>query len=338
VLRDHGSYWSNPDGFVLPLLRVLMDFAESPGLAEAAALEREPVGTAARRRAWRVGWLPILRTSIAAAAVYAGVRLWHDLERAGRSIAAHAPEWIRSVVSTLFKPFEGLLDALGLGAEQLLAAALIVAAAGVLFAPVRLVWSGWNRREVTQIFRREPVGLGGALAIAAFVIATWGCIVLIQAGAAGSWDAYVRWLDARDQFYYTWTLTFGFFVAAVVMCREMVVVSFGYIPWLFGRLRGSREPALPFTSRVDRAWPGASVGWIAVTTALLLFPRVFGNPNSSVWPVFAVAIGWAATQPLVFRVTANKRAEIREMIIARTIAEPTQPAAAAMVPRETQRA
>lgn len=304
-----------------------MDAAETPEVARTLALEPEAVRAAGRRRAWRVGWLVVARTCIAAAALYAGVRLWSDLERAAGSIAEQAPGWVKSAVTTVFKPFRDLLDVLHLGTPELLAAALIAAGAGVLIACVRIAWSAWDRQEVTRVFRREPFGLGGAIAGLALVVAVWGCIVLIQAGSAGSWDGYVRWLEARDPLFYGSALFAGVMTYGCVTTFGTMAAAGRYIPWLLARMRGQRDPAPHFMEHLNRDLAAGGIGFVVVTTALLLFPRLLGDPEL-VWPVFVVAIAFGLLRPLAARATAGRRAALRRRIIGWSVSDPVAPPAA----------
>ncbi len=313
TLADHRSYWRNPDGFVLPLGRLLVDAADAPEVASTLALDPETVRAATRRRAWRVGWLVVARGCIAAATLFAGVRMWGDLERAGLWIAEHAPEWVKSAITALFSPLQGLLGLLHLETRELLAAALIAAGAAVFFAPVRIVWSMWDRREVTQTFRREPFGLGGGVAALALVVAAWGCIVLVQAGWAGSWDEYVVWLGARDPLYYGWTLTVGFMTCSSLVTLGLIRAAPRYILWLLARLRGRDDPRPPFEERYNRMLAGGGFGFVLTTSALLLFPRLLGDPELA-WP-WVYAFVYAALWPLASRVTAGGRAALRRGII-----------------------
>ena len=233
LLSDRRRYWRNPDGFVLPVARLLAGLAQAPGLG----LDAERIRAAARRRAWRVGWLVAARGCIVALALVAGVTLWSDLVRAGDWISKHAPEWAKSAVTTVFKPFRGLLDALGLGARELLAAGLIAVTAGTLFASMKLAWNAWNRNEETLVFRREPFGLGGAAARACPRRDPRGCVVLAHAALAGSWDAYTDWLGDDARSYYVPAFAAGLMTYGAVVTLDLVIRTPAHLRRLVDRVR-----------------------------------------------------------------------------------------------------
>lgn len=339
ILSDHRSYWSNSQGFVLPLSRLLLEAAEAPEIARTLALGPEAIRAAARRRAWRVGWLVGVRSIIAVAALIAGVQLWSDLELAAASIAEHAPAWVKSAVTTVFKPFHDLLDLLGLTTTELIAAALIAAGAGLLFAAVRIAWSAWDRHEVAQAFRRAPFDLGGPLAGLTLAIAAWGCIVLLQAAWFGSWDAYTRWLEADNRLYHMSAFSLGVATWAAVCLTAFVAAGFGWGRWLVGRLRGRRDPTPPTMDRLASAIIGACSDLFVVTTLLLVFPLPLSDDPDAVWPLFVFPLAWALLRPLLARATARPRADLRQRIIARSLRDnpaPRRPIEAALpdVPAE----
>jgi len=320
---DHTSYWRNPIGFVLPLARLLIDAAETSGARGTLDVEPQTIVAAARRRAWRVGWLVVVRACITTAALFAGVRLWGDLESAGASIAKHAPDWAKSAVGAIFKPFGDLLDALHLETPDLIAAALIVVGAGALVTLVRIIWSAWDRREVTQAFRREPFGLGGSLAGIALVVTVWSCIVLVQAGAAGSWESYVDRLDTGNTYsdVYGSPLLVGFQVYGFIAGLTVMAYAASLVLWGVRRVRGLPDPLPPLSERMSRSSPVGVLGGVVCVTAVLLVPGAFSRTQTS-WLVIVFAVAWALVLAIAAGPTARHRAEIRSRIIAFSTSDP----------------
>lgn len=195
TLNDHGAYWRNPDAFVVALGSRLARLSGDAGLrAQVDAGERR-IARAARRRAWRLGWLLGLRFAVLLAALVAGGRLWDDVLEAARDVSASTPDAIAKTIETIVTPIREPLTLIGVDGDALLAGVLVLCGALVAYAPVRMLWSSWDRRDVTRFFRREPTDLGGAPAAFGVLVALSLVYLLARAVEFGSWKAFARWFD-----------------------------------------------------------------------------------------------------------------------------------------------
>jgi hypothetical protein len=204
VLDDHGSYWENDEGFLVPLVRHL-DAARGP--AGAARFYRDADLRADRieRRRERVAvlaawdWLCSLNAALALAIL--GV-----LEIAARSTAlgsaGNAVAGLLAVVpghEVLTGPVDAfgrlagglgdsvgagaLLDAVGRLGPPLLGAALVVALFGVIAAGGNRRWDAWDRQERAAgrpeipVFPSRRAAAGEALALGGGLVGLWLSVV-----------------------------------------------------------------------------------------------------------------------------------------------------------------
>jgi hypothetical protein len=204
VLDDHGSYWDNDEGFLVPLVRHL-DAARGP--AGAARFYRDPDLRADRieRRRERVAvlaawdWLCSLNAALALAIL--GI-----LEIAGRSTAlAGAGNGVAGLLAVvpghevLTGPVDafgrlaggvgdsvgagGLLDVVGRLGPPLLGAALVVALFWVLAAGGNRRWDAWDRQEraagrpESPVFPSRRSAAGEALALGGGLVGLWLSVV-----------------------------------------------------------------------------------------------------------------------------------------------------------------
>jgi hypothetical protein len=220
VLTDHGAYWANPEGFLIPLVRHL---DASLGDASASRFFQNP-GDRTRRVLWRRervavlaswGWLCSL-AAIATTAILVILQIGGDerLTRGGDGVAAvwgllpgheivTVPlEAVASIAGVLLSTI-GLED-VGRGLASLgpplLALALVV---GLFFALAKVGlgrWHDWDRRERRAMHPEAPtlpdrsLAAGQAFLLVAgvvgLVLATFGAgpaaaIVIVLGAAAG---------------------------------------------------------------------------------------------------------------------------------------------------------
>lgn len=137
IFADHGSYWRNLDGFVMPVARVCAETAESPLVSrlppEARFVEE--------RSAWRVSWLRMMRYGLLAewAALATALFLWPPGSWPVSFGAADLlPEWAaRLGASGGLGTAPRLLVSIGVGLVGLL----------VSYAIARSIWRAWGRSE-----------------------------------------------------------------------------------------------------------------------------------------------------------------------------------------------
>lgn len=220
VLTDHGGYWANPEGFLIPLVRHL-DAAR--GDAGASRFYRDRADRA-RRIVWRRqrvsalaawGWL-CSTAAILTILVLGVLQVSGDqrLTRAGNDVAAAfdivpGSELVTGPVSWFGRIVGGLFDWIGLGAlargigslgPVVLAIALAVA---LFYALVRVGlarWHDWDGRERRAMHPETPrlpdrskalaealLLVGGAigLVLAAFGWGPAATLVIVLAAAAG---------------------------------------------------------------------------------------------------------------------------------------------------------
>jgi hypothetical protein len=220
VLTDHGAYWANPEGFLIPLVRHL-DAAR--GDAGASRFYRDPADRT-RRILWRRqrvsalaawGWLCSLG-AIATIALLLLLQAAGDrrLTRAGDGIAAAVDlvpgsELITGPVSWVGAIVGGVLEWVGLGAladglGDLGPVVLAIGFAVALFFALAKVglgrWHDWDERERRAMHPETPVlpdrslALGQALVLvggvvglvfASFGLGAAAALVIVLAGAAG---------------------------------------------------------------------------------------------------------------------------------------------------------
>ena len=89
MASDHTAYWGNRDGFVLRVVKVCAETAQSPW---SGALPRAPLSVDARA-AWRVGFLRMARQSIGVTWLVLGAFLWTRYQ-ASIPITFDMPGWV----------------------------------------------------------------------------------------------------------------------------------------------------------------------------------------------------------------------------------------------------
>jgi hypothetical protein len=227
VLTDHGGYWANPEGFLVPLVRHL-DAAR--GDASASRFYRDPAART-RRIVWRRervaalaawGWLSSVGFTISAVVLLvlqatgdqrlsgAGntlVKVWDQVP--GHQIVSGPVTGIGSVIGALFGwvGLERVADGLASLGPPLVGLTLLL---GLFYALVKVGlgrWHDWDRRErrathpeiPTQPDRSAAGGqalalVGGLLGL---VVATlgWGlaaavCVALGGAAGALAWAGH----------------------------------------------------------------------------------------------------------------------------------------------------
>jgi hypothetical protein len=224
VLTDHGAYWDNDEGFLVPLVRHL-DSARGP--ASASRFFRDPDLRADRieRRRERVAvlsawdWLCSLGgvAALVALVVQQLAGTSRGLAGAGDTLASlvgvvPGHELVTGPVGTYGELVGGGADALGLGALAAAVGALgpVVIGAGLVVALFLALavggngrWEAWDRRErsgvrtETPVFTsRRPVA-AEAIALAAGLGSAW--LAVVGAPLAIAWPvvaavAIVGWL------------------------------------------------------------------------------------------------------------------------------------------------
>ena len=183
ALTDHVRYRDNFDGFLPRFALEISQLLPRDSLLRAALEEdRGRIAVAARRRAWRLGWLVGARWVVLGAATLAGWQRRRALPDLGRNVSENTPNWVHNVVGKLAKTAQTVYDPFH-GRAHTVVGVLVAIAAGLLaYGFVYWPWSRWERRDVNNFFRREPADLGGAAA-GSFVAAV---VVVMAGGAAGS--------------------------------------------------------------------------------------------------------------------------------------------------------
>ena len=220
VLTDHGAYWANPEGFLVPLVRHI-DAAK--GAASASRFFRDD-GDRTRRVLWRRervsalaawGWICSL-SAIASAAALIGLQLAGDqrLTRAGDAIAGvwgllPGHEIVTVPIEAAASVIGALLGAVGQagiadGLASLGPPVVALGLLGVLFFALAKVgtgrWHDWDHRERRAMHRETPtlpdrsIAAGQILLLVAgvvgLVLATFGAgpaagLVIVLGAAAG---------------------------------------------------------------------------------------------------------------------------------------------------------
>jgi hypothetical protein len=176
VLTDHGTYWANPEGFLIPLVRHL---DAALGDATASRFFRDP-GLRTQRVLWRrervaalAGWSWLCSLSaIATAAILIALQLGGDqrLTRAGDAIAVvlgvlPGHEIVTVPIEAVASVTGALLSTIGLGdlaeglatlGPPLLALALVVVLFYALANVGRGRWHDWDRRERRAMHPETP--------------------------------------------------------------------------------------------------------------------------------------------------------------------------------------
>lgn len=150
LLRDHNSYWTNRDTFVLPLAHTLAGAAGSPLADRLPDVSEEVVD----RRRWRVGWLEASRWIVLLAVVLYAIGFAGDLEELGR--------WVRDIASDVVGAIPLVSDTLvpaasDRGAEVV--GVLSIAVAGLAGSSITAgAWRLWSRFEEGQVLKHVIPG------------------------------------------------------------------------------------------------------------------------------------------------------------------------------------
>lgn len=145
IFSDHTAYWQNLDEFVLRVVKVCAETAESPWREELPTVTR---GVDERAK-WRVGWLRLARFTVGAVWIALGAILWN--KHGGVALPARLPDWLPEwlrVLSAKTSPLAVL---------AVLIAAAILASFGIL----RLIWQVWAHVERKAVItHQQPKGSG----------------------------------------------------------------------------------------------------------------------------------------------------------------------------------
>ncbi|WP_157088589.1 transposase [Bradyrhizobium jicamae] len=136
-VADHTAYWDNRDGFVLRVVRVCAETAQSPWKD---ALPRIS-GFVDQRAAWRVRFLRIARWTTSVLWLILGALIWHQMST---EVSFKFPIWLAPA---------WLPAALGLPA---LLVALIVLAIWASSSILRWVWNLWVCSEQEAVLAHQP--------------------------------------------------------------------------------------------------------------------------------------------------------------------------------------
>jgi len=201
VLTDHGAYWANPEGFLIPLVRHL-DAAR--GDASASRFYRDRADRT-RRIVWRRqrvsalaawGWLCSLGaigTALGLVVLQAGgderlTRSGHRLVAAWDRVPGH--EIVSGPVVAVGTVIGAILDWLPLGGVAGVLASLgpvvlgIALAAGLFYALARVGvarWHDWDRRERRAMHPERPTLPDRSVAGAGAMLLCGGLIGLVLA-------------------------------------------------------------------------------------------------------------------------------------------------------------
>jgi hypothetical protein len=136
VVADHTAYWDNRDGFVLRVVRVFAETAQSPWRD---ALPRVS-GLADQRAAWRVGFLRIARWTTGILWLVLGALIWHQTSI---EVLFKLPTWL----TPAWFP-----AALGQRALFVAVIALVIWASSSI---LRWVWSLWVHSEQQAVLAHK---------------------------------------------------------------------------------------------------------------------------------------------------------------------------------------
>ncbi len=209
VLDDHGSYWENDEGFLVPLVRHL-DAARGPAGAARfyrdADLRADRIERRRERVAVLAAWDWLCALNAALALVILGlveiVGRSSALARAGNGLAGMVGivpghELLTGPVDAFGRLVgglgnavgaDGLLDAVGRIGPPALGASLVVVLFGVLAAAGNRRWDGWDRRErvasrpETPTFASRRPAAGEALALVGGLVGLWLAVVATPFG------------------------------------------------------------------------------------------------------------------------------------------------------------
>ena len=205
MLSDHTSYWENLDGFVLPLVRVCAEIAESPWLSSLPP-ETDSAGLCARAR-WRVSFLRWGR--------WLNALTWLGI------LAVAAPTYAARLPMPFASP--KWLPPSGAASARLLAVtALVTVASWCSYILMRWPWQLWVRAEQEQALKHErPTGWpwGPTIAMSIVLTISLGALRLVRDStdlppiptSLSAWLKFAR--DSSESAYMF--LAFGMFLAAV---------------------------------------------------------------------------------------------------------------------------
>jgi hypothetical protein len=192
IIEDHGAYWDNDEGFLIPLVRHLDTAGTRPEDEPGSRFFRDRGHRAAliERRRERVGVLALWRwvTVIAAVApIVLGTLLGGAAggpASLGRRVTAFwgtvpAHELVSAPIAWLSDIVRGPAAAATLG-EWLLGASLIAGLLAILGAFGLQAWAGWDRQErqiahasvLQPVDRRSVWALGAALTLLVALVST----------------------------------------------------------------------------------------------------------------------------------------------------------------------
>ncbi|MEE8602972.1 hypothetical protein [Euzebya tangerina] len=188
-LTDHGSYWSNTDGFV-PFVADVLAEAVGTRIHAGSVWDGVRLNLAVPRRRWRVRWLIVSRWLALAGAARLILAFGDRLD----SVAARGTDVIATALGVLPLVSWSPPDVSGAAAEGV---GVLMLAAAVLAGLwlVTLIWNVWDASERRLLVRRHPYAALGttfvffvvALAVATVcvVVAPW--VTLPEGVPVGEW-------------------------------------------------------------------------------------------------------------------------------------------------------
>ena len=136
MAADHTAYWGNRDGFVLRVVKVCAETAQSPW---SGALPRAP-RSVDERAAWRVGFLRMARRSTGVTWLVLGAFLWTRYE-ASIPLTFDMPGWVPAAPVRL-----------------VLLAAFIASAMWATSGVLRWLWNWWVHAEQEAVLAHNQPG------------------------------------------------------------------------------------------------------------------------------------------------------------------------------------
>ncbi len=209
VLRDHNSYWKNPDAFVSAVACAVGKLAGlaldnvQPGDTEWLLLAR-------LRRRWRVRWLAAARVLAGIALVVLPLAFRKSLVGLG-GLLLLVLSWVTEEVTAALpltaetgQQLLALLQAHTTELGVLVLLGLVLAIYAVLYG----LWKWWEGDDVSKFFRRESFRLGWSFLL--FVVST---VVLADV----VFLSVLSWVAPREVFTSWWGLALGvvFLIAEV---------------------------------------------------------------------------------------------------------------------------
>jgi hypothetical protein len=196
IIEDHGAYWDNDEGFLIPLVRYL---DEARGVPDGSRFFRDGAERAVRieRRRQRVGVLALWRWIVALAAVIpilGGTVAWAASNGTvagpagfGRAVGA----WFGTIPfhQLITTPLDFISDLAGLPAGaadlgQWLLGSVVIALVFTLIGLIGVqLWARWDDRE-RDIARREPLR-----PVHRMDVAVVSAVMLVVTVAAAAWSS-----------------------------------------------------------------------------------------------------------------------------------------------------